>query len=307
VRNSKKLRPIHPGEILREDFLVPLGLSMNKLALELRVPVTRIPYPPAEALDTFKHVRNIILIGGKAPVSFFAYPDKPSEFFQPGTRILSLARIDQDISYALEALAHAVKAERAAAPVAKLDLPARPSGSVTPEKLGALIAATLPDNAIVVDESVSTGRTFMAASETARPHDWILPTGGSIGFAMPAAIGAAVACPDRKVVCLESDGSGMYMPQSLWTEAREGLNILTLILANRKYQILRGEMMNVGASNIGPKASALLDIDRPTIDWVSLAKTFGVEAFRAETMDKLSRHIDAGMAMNGPCLIEVVI
>jgi acetolactate synthase-1/2/3 large subunit len=99
----------------------------------------------------------------------------------------------------------------------------------------------------------------------------------------------------------------MYMPQSLWTEAREGLNILTLILANRKYQILRGEMMNVGASNIGPKASALLDIDRPTIDWVSLAKTFGVEAFRAETMDELSRHIDAGMAMNGPCLIEVVI
>jgi acetolactate synthase-1/2/3 large subunit len=147
----------------------------------------------------------------------------------------------------------------------------------------------------------------MTASETARPHDWILPTGGSIGFAMPVAIGAAVACPDRKVVCLESDGSGMYMPQSLWTEAREGLNILTLILANRKYQILRGEMMNVGASNIGPKASALLDIDRPTIDWVSLAKTFGVEAFRAETMDELSRHIDAGMAIDGPCLIEVVI
>ena len=272
-----------------------------------RVPVTRIPYPPAEALDTFKDIRNIILIGGKAPVSFFAYPDKPSEFFQPGTRILPLARIDQDISYALEALAHAVKAERAAAPVAKLDLPARPSGSITPEKLGALIAATLPDNAIVIDESVSTGRAFMTASETARPHDWILPTGGSIGFAMPVAIGAAVACPDRKVVCLESDGSGMYMPQSLWTEAREGLNILTLILANRKYQILRGEMMNVGASNIGPKASALLDIDRPTIDWVSLAKTFGVTAFRSETMDELSRPIDAGMAMNGPCLIEVVI
>jgi acetolactate synthase-1/2/3 large subunit len=271
-----------------------------------RVPVTRIPYPPEQALDIFKDIRNIILIGGKAPVSFFAYPGKPSEFFRPGTRIHPLARIDQDISYALEALALAVQAERAA-PVASLDLPARPSGSITPEKLGALIAATLPDNAIVVDESVSTGRTFMTASETARPHDWILPTGGSIGYAMPVAIGAAVACPDRKVVCLESDGSGMYMPQSLWTEARDGLNILTLILANRKYQILRGEMMNVGASNIGPKASALLDIDRPTIDWVSLAKTFGVTAFRAETMDELSRHIDAGMAIGGPCLIEVAI
>jgi acetolactate synthase-1/2/3 large subunit len=272
-----------------------------------RVPVTRIPYPPAEAIETFKEIRNLILVGGKAPVSFFAYPDRPSELSAPGSHIHTLARINQDIDYALEALVDAVGAEKAPPPLARLDLPARPSGVITPEKLGALIAATIPDNAIVVDESVSTGRSFMTASETARPHDWILPTGGSIGYAMPVAIGAAVACPDRKVICLESDGSGMYMPQALWTEAREGLNILTLILANRKYQILRSEMMNVGASNIGPRASALLDIDQPTIDWVSLAKTFGVAAFRAETMDELARSIDAGIATDGPCLIEAVI
>jgi acetolactate synthase-1/2/3 large subunit len=271
-----------------------------------RVPVERIPYPAAQAIEAFRAVRNIILVGGKAPVGFFAYPEKPSEFFQPGTRIHTLARIDQDIAYALQVLANAVNAEKVKAPVARLLLPDRPSGAITPEKLGALIAATLPENAIVVDESITTGRTFMGASETARPHDWLLPTGGSIGYGLPVAVGAAVACPDRKVLCLESDGSGMYMPQSLWTQAREGLNVLTLIFANRKYQILHGEMTNVGAT-AGPKASALFDLDRPTIDWVSFARSFNVEAFRAETMDELSQHIDAGLAMQGPSLIEIVM
>jgi acetolactate synthase I/II/III large subunit len=271
------------------------------------VPVARIPYPIQQAIDLFKEVKNLMLIGGKAPVGFFAYPDKPSELFPPGTRVHTLARIEQDIPYALEALVDAVGAEGAEAQIASLDLPDRPTGSISPEKLGALIAATLTDDAIVVDESITTGRTFMSATETARPHDWILPTGGAIGFAMPVAVGAAVACPHRKVICLESDGSGMYMPQSLWTQAREELNVLTVVFANRKYQILRSEMANVGTSNIGPKASALLDLDRPTIDWVALAASFGVDARRAETMDELSRHIDAGLATDGPFLIEVVV
>jgi len=272
-----------------------------------RVPIGRIPYPIKQAIDLLRDVRNLILIGGKAPVGFFAYPGMPSELFPPGTRVHALARIDQDIPYALEALVDAVGAARAKSPLAPLDLPDRPTGAISPEKLGALIAATLPEDAIVVDESITTGRTFMAASETALPHDWILPTGGAIGFALPVAVGAAVACPERKVICLESDGSGMYMPQSLWTLAREGLNVLTLVLANRKYQILRAEMANVGASNIGPNASALLDLDRPTIDWVALAGSLGVSASRAETMDALSHQIDAGLSTAGPVLIEVVV
>jgi acetolactate synthase-1/2/3 large subunit len=211
------------------------------------------------------------------------------------------------VEHALEALAHAVGAARTQPTRARLDPPERPTGAITPEKLGAMIAVTLPENAIVVDESITTGRNFMTVTETAVPHDWILPTGGSIGFALPVAIGAAIACPERRVVCLESDGSGMYMPQSLWTEAREGLKILTLVLANRKYQILHGEMAIVGVSNIGPNASALFDIDWPTIDWVSLAASQGVAAFRAETMEELARHIDAGLSIDGPALIEVVL
>jgi acetolactate synthase I/II/III large subunit len=272
-----------------------------------RVPVERIPYPVDQAIAALQDVRNLILVGAKAPVAFFAYPDKQSTLFRPGTRIHELARAEQDVVYALEALVDALGAAKAVAPVPRMERPARPTGSITPEKLGALLAATLPENAIVVDESITTGRAFLAATKTAPPHDWIIGTGGSIGYAMPVALGAAVACPDRKVVCLESDGSGLYMPQSLWTHARENLNILTLVFANRSYQILRNEMQNVGATNIGPVASSLLDIGRPDIDWLSLAKGFGVEAFRAGTMDELSRAIDAGYAIRGPCVIEVVL
>jgi len=270
-----------------------------------RVAVERIPYPIDQAVDMLKDVENIILVGATAPVGFFAYPDKPGTLFHPGTRIHELVGVDGDIPYALEALADAVGAKQFAAIKADLNLPARPTGSITPENIAQLLAATLPDDAIVIDESLTTGRSFLSATHSSRPHDWILPTGGSIGFALPVAAGAAIACADRKVVCLESDGSGMYMPQTLWTHAREGLNILTIVFANRKYQILRDEMHNVGVTEIGPKASGLLDIDGPEIDWVSLAKSFGVDAQRVDTMDTLSSAIDAGFATQGPYLIEV--
>jgi acetolactate synthase-1/2/3 large subunit len=272
-----------------------------------RVPVERIPYPVDQALAFLKDVRNIILVGAKAPVAFFAYPDKPGTLFQPGTRIHELARAEHDPVYALDALVDAVGARQATASVPRLERPARPTGAITLEKLGALLGASLPENAIVIDESITTGRAFLAATKSAPPHDWIIGTGGSIGYGMPVALGAAVACPDRKVVCLESDGSGLYMPQSLWTHARETLNLLTLVFANRSYQILRDEMQNVGATNIGPVASSLLDIGNPDIDWRSLAKGFGVSAHRATTMDELSRAFDAGLATQGPCLIEVVL
>ena len=272
-----------------------------------RVQVERIPYPVDLALAFLKELRNIILVGAKAPVAFFAYPDKPGTLYQPGTRIHELARAEHDPVYALEALVDALGARQAAASVPRLERPAGPTGAITLEKLGALLGAALPENAIVIDESITTGRAFLAATKNCPPHDWIIGTGGSIGYGMPVALGAAVACPDRKVVCLESDGSGLYMPQSLWTHARESLNILTLVFANRSYQILRDEMRNVGASNIGPVASSLLDIGNPDIDWPALAKGFGVPAHRAATMDELSRAFDAGLAMQGPCVIEVVL
>jgi acetolactate synthase I/II/III large subunit len=272
-----------------------------------RVPVQRVPYPIGRAAAAFDDVQNIILVGAKPPVAFFAYPGKPSRLYRPGTRVHELARADQDVPGALAALCDALSASRATPKRSELRLPGRPAGTLTPAKIGAVLAASLPEQAIVVDESITTGRSFLADTECSRPHDWILGTGGSIGYALPRATGAAIACPGRKVVVLESDGSGMYTPQALWTQAREQLDILTIVFANRTYQILREEMSNLGMTARGPKAEALTDIGGPRIDWVSLARTFGVEAFRAATADELSRHVDAGLALQGPVVIEAAL
>ena len=272
-----------------------------------RVPVQRIPYPVDQAVALLADVQDLILVGAKAPVAFFAYPGKPSRLDPPGTRVHELARPDQDVPGALAALRDALDAGSAVPGRAGLSRPAIPGGAVTPAKIGAVLAALLPEDAVVVDESITTGRSFFADTAGSAPHDWLLGTGGAIGYALPCAAGAAIACPGRKVIALESDGSGMYMPQALWTHAREQLDILTIVFANRRYQILRHELSNVGAAAGGPRAEALMDLSRPDIDWVSLARTFGLEAFRAETADDLARQVEAGLAAPGPALIEVVL
>jgi acetolactate synthase I/II/III large subunit len=272
-----------------------------------RVPVQRIPYPAGQAAALLADVQNIILVGARPPVAFFAYPGKPSGLAPPGTRICELARTDQDVPGALTALRDALGAAGAAPRRAGPSAPAVPGGTLTAAKIGAVIAALLPPDAIVIDESITTGRAFLADTAGAAPHDWILPTGGSIGYALPCAAGAAIACPGRKVIALESDGSGMYMPQALWTHAREQLDILTIVFANRRYQILRQELSNVGAAAGGPRAEALMDLGRPDIDWVSLARAFGVAAFRATTADELARHVRAALAGPGPALVEVTL
>jgi acetolactate synthase-1/2/3 large subunit len=272
-----------------------------------RVPVQRIPYPVDQAVALLADVQDLILVGAKAPVAFFAYPGKPSRLDPPGTRVHELARPDQDVTGALAALRDALDAGSAVPGRAGLSRPGLPGGALTPAKIGAVLAALLPEQAVVVDESITTGRSFFADTAGSAPHDWLLGTGGAIGYALPCAAGAAIACPGRKVIALESDGSGMYMPQALWTHAREQLDILTIVFANRRYQILRHELSSVGAAAGGPRAEALMDLGRPDIDWVSLARTFGLEASRAVTADDLARQVEAGLAAPGPSLIEVVL
>lgn len=275
-----------------------------------RYPATRVPYPVDQARELVERFDTVVLVGAAPPVAFFAYPDKRSRLTRPGTRFVELCEPRADARAPLHALLDAVTGPGAgdvrAAP-AGLELPDRPSGSITLEKLAAFVAAAIPENAIVVDESITTGRSFYPATTGARPHDWLLGTGGAIGYAMPVAVGAAMACPDRPVLTLESDGSGLYMPQALWTQAREGLHIVTLVFANRRYQILRNEMANVGVREIGAKAGALLDLDAPAIDWVSLARGFGVPATRVESMDALGAEVDRAFAAAGPTLIEVAL
>src|SRR5260370_405571 len=167
------------------------------------------------------------------------------------------------------------------------------------------IAMAIPENAIVVDESITTGRGFFPPTAAAHPHDWLQNMGGSIGFSTPVATGAAVACPDRKVICMVGDGSAMYTLQSLWTQAREGLNVVTIVFANRIYQILRGEFDGVGAGEPGQRALDMLRIDRPTIDFVALAKGMGVPGRAVANVDDFVKALAEAVAEPGPRLIEV--
>ncbi|HEY1260544.1 MAG TPA: acetolactate synthase large subunit, partial [Stellaceae bacterium] len=250
-----------------------------------RVFVERIPYVVDQAVRVLSGLKHIVLVGAKMPVAFFAYPDKPSLLAPPDAQGHVLARLDEDLIGALEALADEVGARSTPAPVTNKRPGAPATGRITPETLGASLAALLPENAIIADEAVTTGRGFFAPTRAAAPHDWLSNMGGSIGLGLPVATGAAVACPDRKVVCLEGDGSGMYTLQALWTQAREGLDVTTLLFSNRSYAILKGELANVGAGNPGRKALDMLDLDRPDLDWVSLAKGMGVPGARVETME----------------------
>jgi acetolactate synthase-1/2/3 large subunit len=206
---------------------------------------------------------------------------------------------------ALEALASALGARPGdAKPQALVEL-AKPTGALTHASIAQAIAMAIPEHAIVVDESITTGRGFFPPTAAAAPHDWLQNMGGSIGFSTPIATGAAVARPDRKVICMVGDGSAMYTLQSLWTQAREGLNVTTIVFANRIYQILRGEFDGVGAGEPGQRAQDMLKIDRPTLDFVALAKGMGVPGRAVTTADELVVALSEAMPERGPRLIEV--
>ena len=270
-----------------------------------RVDIDRVPYVVEQAVAKLKPYKTIILCGAKAPVAFFAYPDKPGELWRPGAHIHTLAKRDEDIVQALEALADELGAKKEA-PVAAASRPAVPTGAITLDSIGQAIGALLPEGAIVVDESITSGRGLFAFTKGAPPHDWLQNRGGSIGYGPPVAVGAAVACPDRKVIALEGDGSAMYTLQALWTQAREGLDVVTVVFANRSYRILLGEMSNMNLGNPGPKALDMLELRRPELDWVQMAAGMGVPGSRVTTIDEFVRDFGRALRANGPYLIEMV-
>ena len=170
-----------------------------------------------------------------------------------------------------------------------------------------MLASLQPENAIVVDEGATSGLPYFLAAQGAARHSYLSLTGGAIGQGLPCATGAALACPDRRVIALQADGSGLYTPQALWTQAREALDVVTVLCSNRSYRILQVEMARAGIAEPGPKARALTSLDAPPIDWVELARSFGVPASRATTTEELSRSLEAALAASGPRLIEAVL
>jgi len=272
-----------------------------------RVEVARLPYFGEQAAEVLAGTRHLILIATQAPVTFFAYPDKPNWLTPEGCELHTLVEREGDVDAALDALAHAVGASSVDADVVTPERPPLPRGELNPRSIGAAIGHLFPENAIVVDEGGTAGGGTSFATRAAPPHDWLILTGGSIGYGLPAATGAALACPDRRVICLEGDGAGMYTVQALWTQAREKLDITTVIFSNRKYAILQIEFGRVGAHNPGPKAMSMLDLTNPALDWVSLAKGLGVPAWRTTTAEEFNRALAASLAEKGPSLIEAVI
>lgn len=268
--------------------------------------IEQLVYPITPKIGQMENLASLTLLGTNRPVAFFAYPDKPSVPEPPACTISELCTPEMDIAWTIEALADAVGVSpKTQFQSNALDLPDVASGELTLEKVGQTLAALMPENAVLCNESITSGASIMPPTKTARPHDVLGGTGGAIGYSLPCAVGAAIACPDRKIIALTGDGSAMYTLQSLWTMARESLDVTVIIFANRGYQILRHELTNVGVENYGRNASAMFDIEEPLIDWISLARGHGVSGQKADDMESFCTALKAGLQSDGPYLIEV--
>jgi acetolactate synthase I/II/III large subunit len=274
-----------------------------------RVMVERLPYRPAEALSFLSGIEHLVLVGSQAPIAFFAYPDQAIELTPSGCTPTILAHPHEDAISALEHVADLLGADSASATRASGERPELPTtATLTADSIMQTVAHYLPDGAIISDESLTSGFGHpYSYLESAAAHDHLHLTGGSIGQGIPLATGAAIACPDRKVVNLEGDGSALYTLQALWTQARERLDVTTIIYANRSYHVLNEEHAIVGAKHPGPKATAMFGLDNPPIEWAGVAEGLGVEAVRVADAMSLAAAVKSAFAERGPRLIEAVI
>jgi acetolactate synthase I/II/III large subunit len=267
----------------------------------------RLPYFPEQAIEMLKAFDTIVIAGAKKPVAFFGYPNFPSLLIPEGVNTVVMAEPTDDVLAALEALASEIGAPVSVAARSNVSRPESPVGKLNAMTAGAAIAATMPEGAIVMDEAATTGLPFLAASAAAPPHTYLSLTGGAIGQGLPCATGAAVACPDRRVIAFQADGSGMYTIQSLWTQARESLNVTTVLCNNHSYRILQVELARAGVSEPGRKARSLTSLSNPDIEWTSLARGLGVPAVRVETAEALTLELERSIATPGPTLIEMIL
>jgi len=309
------------GRACRADALADAGRIANHTGAKLlaetfptriergagRVPVERLGYLAEFAAMQLDGLKHLVLVDAKSPVSFFAYPDKASDLVPEGCTVHVLNDRDGDPAAALAALAAAVEAPEGTATIQEPVRPELPTGPLDAEAVAKALGALMPEGAIVSDEGNTSGLFAPGLTAGAPAHDWLCLTGGAIGQGLPVALGAAVACPDRQVIALQADGSAMYTLQSWWTMAREGLNVVSIILNNSSYAVLNMELARVGASAGGEKAKAMLDLTGPGLDFVALATGMGVRASRATTADEFVDQLRDALATDGPAVIEAVI
>ena len=300
LRAAARIAAATGASVLAETFPARIERGAGIPAVE------RLAYLGEMAVMQLEGARHLVLAGTAAPVSFFAYPGKPSNLVPEGCDVTVLAGSGDDATAALEALAAAVGSDAEPAGVAS-SRPERPRGALGADTIAQAIGHLLPEGAIVSDEANTSGTFLPAFTAGAPPHDWLTLTGGAIGQGLPVAVGAAVACPGRPVLALEADGSALYTLQSLWTMAREQLDVTTVIFSNRRYAILRMELARVGATSSGQLALQMLDISPPEIDFVSIAQGFGVPASRPDTAEAFADALERAFAEPGPHLIDAVV
>lgn len=308
------------GRALREDALYQAGRIAAATGARLvsetfstrlqrgvgRVAVERLPYFGEQAAEHLAGTDVMVIVGSKAPVSFFAYPGKPSVLTPDLCHTENLADVHTDALDTLTRLADVLSAPTTIEVVTKAPEQPLESGPLNMIELGKVMGNRLPEQAIVSDEGATNGLGVFLFTANAAAHDWLMLTGGAIGQGLPVAVGAAMACPDRKIIALQADGSAMYTPQALWTLAREKLDVTVVLLNNRSYAILNIEMDRVGAQ-AGAKARSLLDLSNPDIDWVGLAISLGVSAERVTTTEAFDSAFAAAMQVRGPHLIEAIL
>ena len=289
------------ARILGETFAARLQRGAGRIALE------RLQYFAEHAGEQLAGLEQIILVGTAAPVSFFAYPGKKSWLAPDGCEVIEFAGADQDILSSLQNLAGRLGADNDADPAAIAPPFPAPDGALTPVAIGQTLTLLMPEDAIVSDEAATCGLGIYPATENAPPHDWLMLTGGAIGQGLPLSLGAAIACPDRKVIALQADGSAMYTVQALWSMARENTDVTVVIMNNRSYAILNIELARVGAGKPTPKTLSMLDLSQPDIDWVGLAEGMGIPASRAQNAEEFHQQFAVAMEGEGPCLIEAMV
>jgi len=321
VRSGRKVALLLGGRSLREaDLLVASriaehsGVTLLAEVFPTRMQrgaglpaVERIAYMAEMAGVQLADIEELILVDAKAPVSFFAYPGKKSYLVPDSCNVLTLATPEQDTTASLEKLAAALGASQVQPKLQVAQRPGVPRGKLSAAKVCRAVGHLLPENAILVDEAITSGLMLSAMTAGAPRHDLITLTGGAIGQGLPNAIGAAVACPDRPVLALIGDGTAMYTIQSLWTMVREQLNVTSIIFNNASYSVLNVELERVGAQGAGPKARSQLDLSGPVLNFAQLAQAMGVHAVRVRTAEELVKAMEYAFAHPGPHLIETIV
>jgi acetolactate synthase-1/2/3 large subunit len=321
AREGERTAVFLGGKALRADALMAAGRVSAATGVKLLAevfpariergaglpPVERLAYFPELASVQLAGLKHLVLVDAKPPVSFFAYPGKKSYLVPDGCEVHELAAPDADVGGSLDALVNALEAGGTEPGLQSPAPPERPSGPLTADNACQAIAALLPEGAIVIDEAATSGLTLFARTAGAPRHDLLTLTGGAIGQGLPAAVGAAIACPDRPVIALEGEGSSLYTIQALWTMAREQLDVTTVIFNNRSYAILNIELERVKARGAGTKAKAQLDLSGPDINFVPLANGLGVPAVRTDTAEDFTRELERAFSEPGPHLIEALV